>query len=205
VPELTVTVRVPMPKHPSLGALERTIFSAVMLAGRELLVQAFGVLEERVADGARQRRRRRYLLTRFGELRFSRWQTRTERGYGYPLDEALGLAPGDPCSAWVRETAAWLAQAHPYRQAARLLSQMIGTRIDHRTLWGWVQSSGRAVRRHLEQLRSSLFDDGQFPGFSGPSPKIVTTSAVRGTLKARLEVIEGEGAEEVKGELVAAS
>ena len=77
-----------------------------------------------------------------------RWQTRTEHGYGYPLDEALGLAPGDPCSAWVRQTAAWLAQAHPYRQAARLLSQMIGSPVDHRRLWGWVQGSGRAVRRH---------------------------------------------------------
>jgi len=69
------------------------------------------VLEQTVATGTRQRRRRRYLLTRFGEMRFHRWQTRTERGYGYPLDEALGLAPGDPCSAWVRQMAAWLAQA----------------------------------------------------------------------------------------------
>jgi len=177
VPELTVTVRVAMPNQPSFGGLERAIFRALQAAGRDLLVQAFDLLEETVLTGARQRRRRRYLITRFGELRFSRWQTRTERGYGYPLDEALGLAPGDPCSAWVRETAAWLAQAHPYRQAARLLSKMIGTRIDHRTLWGWVQGSGRRVRSHLEQLRASLFDDGEAPAFAGPSPKIVTTSA----------------------------
>ena len=157
MPELTVTVRVAMPKHPSLGELERAIFTAVMAAGRELLLEAFAVLEQTAAIGSRQRRRRRYLITRFGEIRFFRWQTRTERGYGYPLDEALGLSPGDPCSAWVRQTAAWLAQAHPYRQAARLLSRMIGTRVDHRTLWGWVQGSGRAVRSHLEQLRASLF------------------------------------------------
>ncbi len=175
--ELTVTVRVPIPKHPSLGALERTIFTAVMIAGRELLLQAFSRLEETALTGARQRRRHRYLLTRFGELRFFRWQTRTEGGYGYPLDEALGLAPGAPCSAWVRQTAAWLAQAHPYRQAARLLGKMIGAPVDHRRLWGWVQGSGRAVRRHLEQLRSSLFDDGEVPRFAGPAPKIVTTSA----------------------------
>lgn len=71
-----------------------------MAAGRELLLEAFAVLEQTVATGTHQRRRRRYLLTRFGELRFLRWQMRTERGYGYPLDEALGLTPGDPCSAW---------------------------------------------------------------------------------------------------------
>jgi hypothetical protein len=126
VPELKVTVRVLSPKQPSLATLERAIFKALQAAGRELLLQAFAIIEEHVVTGARQRRRRRYLITRFGELRFWRWQTRTEDGCGHPLDAALGLAPGDPCSAWVRQTAAWLAQAHPYRQAARLLTKMIG-------------------------------------------------------------------------------
>jgi hypothetical protein len=40
VPELTVTVRVPVPKQPSLGSLERAIFKALQAAGRQLLVQA---------------------------------------------------------------------------------------------------------------------------------------------------------------------
>lgn len=177
MPELTLTVEVHWPKQPTLAALERAIFKSLQAAGRELLVQAFGALEERVVTGAKQRRRRRYLITRFGEIRFLRWQTRTERGYGYPLDEALGVSADDPCSPWVRQTAAWLAQAHPYRQAARLLSKMIGTKVDHRTLWGWVQTSGRAVRRSLERMRASLFDDGEVPGFDGPSPQIVSTSA----------------------------
>ncbi|CAN5767868.1 hypothetical protein BH18ACT17_BH18ACT17_14210 [soil metagenome] len=177
MPELTVVVRVPWPKQPSLGTLERVIFKALQGAGRELLVQGFAILEQTVITGARQRRRRRYLITRFGELRFSRWQTRTEHGYGYPLDDALGLSAGDPCSAWVRETAAWLAQAHPYRQAARLLGRMIGAPIDHRRLWGWVQSSGRAVRDHLDRMRASLFEDGESPAFHGPAPRIVSTSA----------------------------
>jgi hypothetical protein len=46
VPELTVAVRVPWPKQPTLGAFERAIFRALMSAGRELLLQAFGMLEE---------------------------------------------------------------------------------------------------------------------------------------------------------------
>ena len=177
MPELTVTVRVPLPKQPTLACLEQAVFKALQPAGRELLLEAFGLLEQQTLDGAKQRRRRRYLITRFGEIRFFRWQTRTEAGYGYPLDEALGIGSGDPCSPWVRQTASWLAQAHPFRQAARLLSKMIGTRVDHRTLWGWVQGSGRAVRRHMEQLRASLFDDGEDPAFQGRAPKIVSTSA----------------------------
>ena len=177
MPELTVTVRVTLPKQPTMAAMERAIFKSVQAAGRELLVQALVSVEDTVLEGAKQRRRRRYLITRFGEIRFFRWQTRTEAGYGYPLDRALSISSDDPCSPWVRQTAAWLAQAYPYRQAARLLSKMIGSRVDHRTLWGWVQTSGRAVRRSLEQLRAGLFDDGEMPGFSGPAPRIVTTSA----------------------------
>jgi hypothetical protein len=160
-----------------MAALEKAIFKAAMTAGRELLVQACGLIEDQVITGARQRRRRRYLITRFGPIRFTRWQTRTEAGYGYPLDAALGIMPDDPCSPWVKKTSAWLAQAHPYRQAARLLSMMIGCPIDYRTMWGWVQDSGRRVRRHFDKLRSSLFDDGEAPAFAGKAPKIVSTSA----------------------------
>lgn len=53
MPELTVTVRVPMPKHPSLGTLERTIFTEILAAGRQLLAQAFSVIEPEVLAGAR--------------------------------------------------------------------------------------------------------------------------------------------------------
>ncbi len=177
MPELTVTVRVPLPKQPTMAALERQIFKSLQAAGRELLLQAFEVIEECVLTGAKQRRRRRYLITRFGPVRFFRWQTRAEAGYSCPLDQALQIPAGDPCSPWVRQTAAWLAQAHPFRQAARLLSKMIGAPVDHRRMWYWVQRSGRQVRRHFEKLRSSLFDDGEEPAFSGKAPKIVSTSA----------------------------
>jgi hypothetical protein len=180
VPELSVTVRVPWPKHPTLASLERAIFSALMEAGRQLLLQAFGELEDRLLQagaGARQRRRRRYLLTRFGELRFSRWQTRREGRYRYPLDEALGICSGDPCSPWVRQMAAHLAQAHPFRQAAALLGRMIGCFVDHRRLWGWAQTSGRRLRGAWERKRASLFRDGELPAGEGPGPRIVSTSA----------------------------
>lgn len=180
MPELTVTVRVPWPKHPTLAALERAIFTALMAAGRPLLLAAFAAIEAEVlagGGGARQRRRRRYLLTRFGELRFSRWQTKRDGRYGHPLDQALGIPDKDPCSPWVRATAAWLAQAHPFRQAARLLGKMIGCPIDHRRLWGWAQTSGRRLREHWERKRSALFEDGELPPAEGARHPIVTTGA----------------------------
>ncbi len=180
MPELSVTVTVPWPKHPTLAALEKAIFSALMEGGRELLKMAFRALEEGLlaeGAGARQRRRRRYLLTRFGEVRFHRWQTRREGRYGYPLDEALGLPAADPCSPQVRTTAAFLAQAHPFRQAARLLGTAVGSFVDHRRLWGWAQTSGRRVRAEHERRRARLFRDGELPPGEGPDPRIVSTSA----------------------------
>ncbi|MGQ0669419.1 MAG: UPF0236 family transposase-like protein [Actinomycetota bacterium] len=180
VPDLTVTVRVPWPKHPTLLALEKAIFKALMAAGRELLKAAFRAIEQMLlaeGAGARQRRRRRYLITRFGELRFHRWQTRTEAGYAHPLDDALGIPGKDPCSPWVRQMAAFLAQAHPFRQAARLLSWMIGCGVDHRRLWGWVQTTGRGIRSGWEAKRAALFDQGVLPGPGGRTPAIVSTAA----------------------------
>ena len=180
MPELTITVRVPWPKHRSLASLEKAIFAALMAAGRQLLLQAFASTEGEVlaeGAGASQRRRRRYLLTRSGEIRFHRWQTVREGRYGHPLDEALELPARDPCSPWVRATAAWLAQAHPFRQAARLLGTMIGSRVDHRRLWGWAQVSGRRLKDDWGRKRSALFEDGELPLDGGTRHPIVTTGA----------------------------
>jgi len=181
VPKLTITVRVPWPKHRTLAALEKAIFTALMAAGRQLLLAAFeGIEQEVLAEGAgaRQRRRRRYLLTRFGEIRFHRWQTVRDGRYGHPLDRALGIPAKDPCSPHVRATAAWLAQAHPFRQAARLLQMMLGTRVDHRRgCGGWAQTSGRRVAASWEQKRAALFEDGELPEPVGPAHPIVSTGA----------------------------
>lgn len=48
------------------------------------------------------------------------------------------------------------------------------------------------MRRHLEELRGSLFDDGEAPAFTGPVPAIVSASA-DGTF-----IRTGDGPVEVK-------
>jgi hypothetical protein len=57
------------------------------------LVQAFSIIEPQVLTGRSNAGGRRYLITRFGEIRFHRWQTRSAESYGYPLDRALGTHP----------------------------------------------------------------------------------------------------------------
>ena len=122
---IRVTVEVPWPKgKPTLGKLEREIHRTALAAGRKALVEALGAWESQLlpSAGARQRRVRRYLLTRLGPIRFWRWKTRKDGTYGFPLDVAMGLSGWQSCSPFVWERACRLAATHPYRTAARLLS-----------------------------------------------------------------------------------
>lgn len=166
MPQISLTVEVPWPKGKlTFSKLERAVHRAAMQAGRKVLVQALGAWEEQLLPtaGARQRRVRRYLLTRLGPIRFWRWKTRCDGRYGFPLDRAIGISAWQTCSAFVWERACRLAASHPYRTAARLLSDLIGSPTDHRVLWRLVQKAGRVRRAEIEQDRAAVFDLGEAP------------------------------------------
>lgn len=163
---ISLTVEIHWPKgKPTLAKLERTIHRAAMAAGRKALVEALGAWEAELlpASGARQRRVRRYLLTRLGPIRYWRWKTRKDGRYSFPLDRAIGLSPHQTCSAFVWERAWRLAASFPYRQAARLLSDLVGVATDHRVLWRLVQRAGRTRRAEIESHRAEVFEEGLAP------------------------------------------
>jgi len=196
VPTITVTVEVPWPKgRLSLGKLERAIHAAAMAAGRQALVEALGAWEEEILPeaGAKQRRMSRYLLTRLGPIRFHRWKTRLDGRYGFPLDRAMGLQRWQTCSGFVWERACWLAASFPFRQAARLLSDLVGTPVDHRRLWGWLQKAGALRQGELERARSEMFEVGLAPPEGPPVEMVVAEhdgvvlrAQPRGRMEARL-------------------
>ena len=178
MPSITVTIEVPWPKKLTLGALERAVHRAAMRAGRKALVQAFGAWEEELLPGAgaRQRKVRRYLLTRLGPVRYFRWKTKASGRYGFPLDRAMGLRPWQTCSGWVWERAARLGTGYPFRQAARLLSDLVGGAIDHRVAWRLLRKAGELRRLHQEQSRSEMFDLGlALPEDDTLRPEMVVT------------------------------
>ncbi|HWO71866.1 MAG TPA: UPF0236 family protein [Actinomycetota bacterium] len=198
---LTVTVEVPWPKGPlTLAKLERAIHRAAMAAGRKALVQALGTWEDQIlpSAGARQRRVRRYLLTRLGPIRFHRWKTRKGGRYSFPLDRAMGLRPWQTCSAFVWERACCLGAEFSFRTAAKLLSNLLGGAVDHRVLWRLVQKAGALRRRRQERVRSEMFEEGLAPPEPpGDPPQMVVTEVdgvvlrrqrPRGTMEARLAV-----------------
>jgi hypothetical protein len=108
MPTVQVTATVEVEEGTTLAALDDAVARALNKAGRELIAQAMPVLEERAledAGGARQRPEPRYVLTRFGEVRFNRWKVKAAGGHVHFLDQALGLRPTRACPrSWPRSS-----------------------------------------------------------------------------------------------------
>ncbi len=191
--ETTITVSIPE-ESVTLGELEEQVAQAVQEAGRTLLAEACQALEKSVAARHRRRvqqvkARPRDLLTRFGWLRLQRRQVvdRSQGRYTCPLDELLALAPRQHVSPWVQEQAVALATRLPYRQAATLLSRWLGTPLDHRTLYGWVQQAGAHVVAEEDAQQEAVFGRGEEPPCDPQERELVVTEVDGTFLKAQRE------------------
>ena len=99
------------------------------------------------------------MLTRFGWVRLGRQQVVERRlgHYTYPLDKVLKLEPRQNASPWVVAQAVALATRIPYRQATRLLVEVLEAAVDHRTVYAWVRRPGpRWWKRRTKSRRRSL-------------------------------------------------
>lgn len=158
------------------------IETACLEAARQGALEAMGSIIERMerSRGPRARRARhgrsRTILTRCGFLTIRRGRSRRSDGTRYfPLDDHLGLAPHHEASPWVRARGCDLAAEHPYREAARLLSEDVGERVDHRAVWRWVQQEGDSTLRERAERINAMFSLGEVPPQPGsPVPEALT-------------------------------
>jgi hypothetical protein len=172
--------------------METSVVNTVQSVARAVLGQAVERLERSRPRRRKARHgRRRTILTRCGYLTITRGRARRADGTRYfPLDERLGLPPHHEASPWVRQRGCHLAAEHPYREAARLLSVEVGTPVDHRALWRWVQAEGDARLTERAERVNAMFGDGEAPPRpEGPVPDRLTV-AVDAT---GIRLIEGEG------------
>ena len=191
--ETTITVSIPE-RGATLGEVEAAVGQAVEEAGRRLLLSACREMEEEAVRRMRGRVqqvkvRPLDLLTRFGWVRLERRQVvdRAKRRYWRPLDDVLGLAPRQHASPWVQQQAVTLATRIPYRQAATILSRLLGTPLDHRTVYAWVRQAGAAVVEEEDALQEAVFGDGEQP-VSDPGVREIVVTEVDGTfIKAQRE------------------
>jgi hypothetical protein len=165
------TIRVSIPDGgATLGEVEQRVAEAVQAAGRELLVAVCAALEEEVVRvltrrGQVQRVKTRPLdmLSRFGWVRLVRCQVvdLKEGRYRCPQNEVLGLRPRRHVSPWVLAQAVGLATRIPYRQATQLLAGLMGTTLDHRTVYASVQQTGSQVVADEDEQQEAVFGRGQ--------------------------------------------
>ena len=179
-----ITVKVPDDRVPRISEIEKLVFRAAMTGARLLFVCVLEHLEQRIfaenPDLTKQKRRERWLVTRVGRLKIVRYQARfaAMSRYGYPLDEKLALPKSGEATPWVRKMGARLAACYPYRQAAGLLSAIIGARCCHRAIWRITQAEGRKIRAKQAAARKATFGDGLAPaGSDGPVPSLVVCEA----------------------------
>lgn len=179
--KINTKIEIELPELVTISYLEKAIFKAVWQAARELFVMAFKALEEQAFkhhDVAKQRLERKWLLTRFGWIRFSRYKVRFRKDcrYGYLLDNILGIE-GEKATTWVKKKACYLCTNYPYRQAASLLSSLLNDNVGFRSLWSQVQKEGKDLRCHLREKRINLFERGKPPPKDEEKREIVVVEA----------------------------
>jgi len=195
MPIVETTIKLSIPEGGmTLQELEEQLLIRLKEAGRNLLGAACGALEEQ-ALGTLKRRARvqqvkvrpRDVLTAFGWVRLERRQVVGGGGYFCPLDRVLELRPRDHGSPWVREQAVALATRIPYRQATTLLSALLGTPLDHRTVHAWVRQAGATVVEDEDAQQEAAFEHGEQPA-SDPGVREIVVTEVDGTfIKAQRE------------------
>jgi hypothetical protein len=198
MPTVETTIRVSIPEEgATLGQLEAVVARAVEEAGQRLLLGACGELEEEALIRLRRMRGRVQqvkmrpldMLTRFGWVRLQRRQVvqREDGRYFCPLDDVLGLGPRQHASPWVQGQTVALATRIPYRQATALLAEWLGTPLDHRTVYAWVQQAGQVVVDDEDARQQAVFEDGEQP-VSDPGVREIVVTEVDGTfVKAQRE------------------
>lgn len=191
--QLTVCVTVDV-RSTRFSDIEEACLRASRAAAKEAMVRAVDRIERSRGSRSRQARfgRRRTILTRAGYITITRGRSRNPDGSRcFPTDQRLGLAPHHEASPWVRRRGCALAAEHPYREAARLLSEEVGAQVDHRAIWRWVQGDGdRALQERAAKVNAMFVDGEAPPAPNRPVPERLTV-AVDAT---GIRLIEGEGA-----------
>lgn len=113
----------------------------------------------------------RQMTTLIGEIRWSRRVGRCPQGCPIglvaPLDEHLGIEPGQQASLELQKIACGLAVFVPFEVARALLGQWLPVGVSAAGIWRWVQQMGQREmddwQEQLERLAQGELPDGQRP------------------------------------------
>ncbi len=137
--------------------------------GRALFVRALERLDEMAREAhpgaVRQRRVERRLDTTLGPVVFSRWRVQSAGHANCLLDRLLGLPRSSRVSPAVKKRGCELAARMTYREAARVLSEELGTPLRAASVHRWVQEVGAVVQ--AQELAADVGSSSSGPSAAG--------------------------------------
>jgi len=138
-PELITRDSIPQDLR-NFNALEQAVFSAALEAGRRRLISILEQLDEKLAGDCPhcgspitepKGKDRRVLKTKLGRVELARRRLfcRACGRSSYPLDERLGLTPGQNVTPALKELALLAAASWPYEAAAEMVGKFTASQL----------------------------------------------------------------------------
>ena len=147
--------------------LDESIYQGMQTAGKAL----YGELMQAIDDGIREvmpetwentGREKRQMITCLGTVQFQRRLYRDETGRRRSvLDEVLGYEKYSRYSLSVMQKGSFLASELAYREAAEVLSWLIGDHISHSAIGRMVKKVGQTYQAEEDAQRERIFEEGQ--------------------------------------------
>jgi len=158
----------------SFGLLEKEIYELGLSVAKRVLEGVLAILDDRIRVGRHRKefenrgKGEKYLVTRMGDIRYSRtrYHDRSAGGYRYLLDEALGLEKRQTISLGRRRLEAKLAVTMgSYRSAVSELEESTGSSRSHEAIRGVVLEEGERIRKvQRYQLQREYDLDSSYAG-----------------------------------------
>ena len=159
-----------------LLAWEQTVFRKACAQARreaQALLQALdeALLRDKPQGWQVVGMRPRTLVTRFGEVRFSRRLYRDPQGrYWFLLDEVLDLPRHQAATTEVTEAVIRAAAGMGFEQAREMLESLTAGVLSTGTVWRLLQHVGEAIEAVEQEEVERVFEHGQAPRRQGGRP-----------------------------------
>lgn len=167
--ELTASIESVVASASSLAELEEGVFDLTCAYARLVVERALARRDDALASDTPKTwrckdRRPRSVLTRIGEVRFTRRRYVDQDGLcRFPLDEQYGLAPRTRVSPSLERLLIDLSSSVSFREASRIVSVALRAHVSHQTAHDLLSRAGTRLSREADAAASDLHDLGLAP------------------------------------------
>jgi len=113
------------------------------------------------------------LRVRYARRGYRRVRPDGKKEYRWPLDELLGLPPGERFCPLVQYIAVTLATKMSFRETAEFMQTCLQVAVSHEQIHRWVQAAGEAREAEERAAVEAVLEGGEVPSGEGPGAELV--------------------------------